>query len=109
MILKDRKSSQLPIVLCEWDDAWVDGTESVSITDVPLNHKASVQQTLGWLLLENESGISIANEYCPEDKTYRGRTYIPKGMIRSVTPFHLVKPRKPSVSRHPSPIPASDK
>ena len=91
--------NKLKLVLCIWKDAWVDGTDPVSQNDAHLKHRASIHETIGWLLFQNEDGISIANEYCPEDETYRGRTYIPNGMLVSTTPFNLTKPRQPRVKK----------
>lgn len=80
-------------VIVTWLDAWVDGTGAVTLKDVKETHKPELIQTAGWLLLNDEEGISIANELC-SDGSYRGRTFILKGMIKSVTPFNLVKIRK---------------
>ncbi|MGE3341516.1 MAG: hypothetical protein AB7J46_06505 [Candidatus Altimarinota bacterium] len=86
---------ELPFVACVWNDAWVDGTEAVAVSDVHLKHKASVHITTGWLLYKNDEGVSVANEFCPDDETYRGRTYIPAGMIVDIKEFKLTIPRKP--------------
>jgi hypothetical protein len=82
------------LVLCVWDDAWGDAHESVTITDADLRHKATVMQTVGWLLRDDEKGVSLFNERCLDqgEESYRGRTFIPRAMVKSVTP--VVKPRK---------------
>jgi hypothetical protein len=82
---------KLPLVVIVWDDAWVRAEESVAMGDVHATHKPMSITTIGWLLLENEDGISVANEYY--DDTYRGRTFIPRAMVKSVTRFALTKPR----------------
>lgn len=82
----------LPLVLVEWNDAWGKGEEPVTLSDVAATHQPTVIHTLGWVLLEDEDGISLANEYYLD--TYRGRTFIPRVLVRSVTPFSLTKPRK---------------
>ena len=86
--------TKLPLVLVEWDDAWADATAAVTERDVGDSHKAEVIRTLGWLLKEDDKGVSVAAEYCA-DGSYRGRSFIPRGMIRSMTHYRLVKPRKP--------------
>ena len=81
----------LPFVAITWADAWVDGTEAIALTDVALKHKASMHTTIGWLLYKTPDGISVANEYCQEDETFRGRTYIPSGMLVSILNMKLSK------------------
>lgn len=78
-----------------WHDAWVDSDNPVSIEDVRLHHKPTVVETLGWLLLQDEVGVSIASERY--EGYFRGRGFIPAGMILSVTPYKLIKPRVPKL------------
>lgn len=87
--------ASLPLVQVIWDDAHADASESLTRDDVLLKHRAAVFQTVGWLLREDEKGISVANERCMDegDEVYRGRTFVPKSLIRSIVP--LIKPRKP--------------
>lgn len=84
-----------------WNDAWCDATEAIAVTDAHLNHRASVHITTGWILFQDENGLSIANEYCPADQTYRGRTYIPIGMLVSVNIVKFSKPRTPKPAKVP--------
>ncbi len=88
--------TKLPLVLVEWDDAWADATTAVTEKDVGDSHRAEVIRTLGWLLRDDEIGISVAAEYCA-DGSYRGRSFIPRGMVRSMTFYKLTKPRKPKI------------
>jgi len=96
----------LELVIVEWNDAWGD-EEPVSLDSVDAVHKPLVVRTIGWLLKSDDAGVSLANECY--DNSYRGRSFIPKAMIKSVTPYKLVKPRKPSPERRPSPDPADGK
>jgi hypothetical protein len=84
-------------VLVKWEDAFVSGTESIKVSDAHLRHRPSLQETAGWLLIDDEVGVSIANERCLDegDEEYRGRTFIPRSLVKSVTPVNLTKPRKP--------------
>jgi hypothetical protein len=82
--------TNLPLVLVEWDDAWINEV-SVTLEDVGASHKPTTVHTLGWLLREDDVGVSLANEHY--DATYRGRTFIPRAMVREVTRFTLTKPR----------------
>lgn len=87
------------LVSCVWRDAWVDGNEPILLKEAHLKHKPLIVTTLGWLLIDNEDGVSIANEKYVDDSgldTFRGRTYIPKEMVLKVTPLKKArKPRKP--------------
>jgi hypothetical protein len=82
-----------PLVIVEWDDHKGDDGTPLSLEDVESFHKPKVITTIGWLLKEDESGVTIANEYF--DQTYRGTTFVDKRMLRSLTPYKLSKPRKP--------------
>lgn len=83
------------LVVVEWLDAWVDGSDSVTHGDPDPKHKATLMQTLGWLVRDTPEGVSIFNERCldADDGSYRSRTFIPRGMIKNVIPFTMSKPR----------------
>ena len=82
------------LVLVVWDDAWGDAHESVSLEDAHLKHRPTVMQTVGWLLRDDEQGVSLFNERCLDqgEESYRGRTFILRAMVKSVMP--VIKPRK---------------
>jgi hypothetical protein len=82
------------IVAVQWYDAWADAHENVSLADASERHKPTLMETLGWLVRDTEVGVSIFNERCLDqgEESYRGRTFIPRAMVRSVTP--VIKPRK---------------
>lgn len=88
-------SPQLAVVV--WEDAWADGGDSVTTLDAHEKHRATIMQTLGWLLADDDAGVSLFNERCLDkgEETYRSRTFIPRALIRSVTPMNLTAPRKP--------------
>lgn len=87
-------TSKRQMVVVVWDDAHGDAQKVVGEDDLP--HKPVVMKTIGWLLKDDEVGVSVANEEFQEDgKDYfRGHSFIPRKMIRSVTPFNLSKRRK---------------
>lgn len=92
------KLNKPPIVKVIWHDAWADATEPININEVHMKHQPMIMTTLGWLLIDNEGGISIANEQYIDDagmETYRGRTFIPRAMVNQVIPFK--KPKKVKV------------
>jgi hypothetical protein len=86
-------STGVELVIVKWHDAWTEGDQPVSLDDALIHHAPTEVETIGWKLYQDERGISLANEHY--DSTYRGRTFIPSGMIVSVTPYKLSKPRRP--------------
>lgn len=82
------------LVLVVWSDAWAESGDSTSVTEAHEKHRPMTMQTVGWVLREDESGISIFNERCLDqgEEVYRSRTFIPRAMVKSVTP--VVKPRR---------------
>lgn len=70
-----------PWVVIEWLDA--NATQTVFYQEHEIPHKASLAFTGGWLLREDDLGVTIANEYF-DDGNWRGTTFVPKGMIQAV-------------------------
>ena len=84
-----------PFAVVQWLDAWADAHDSASASDVGIKHKSVAMRTAGWLLADDDNGVSLFSEYCSEDETFRSRTFIPRAMIVNVAVVRLVKPRKP--------------
>lgn len=78
-----------PFVVVAWRDAHANAISWFSEHEIP--HAALEVQSVGWLLREDEAGITVAAEYCG-DATWRGVSFVPRGMVVSVSP--VVKPRK---------------
>lgn len=99
--------SKPPFVIVLWNDAWSDATASVTISNAHDTHKPLVMETRGWLLVDDERGVSIASERCldPEQETYyRGRSFVLRAMVQSVTEWPApAKPRKPRAKRERKP------
>ena len=95
-------------VSCIWRDAWADAVEGVTLKDVADKHRPTIMETRGWLLYEDADGVSILGERCLDigDDYYRGRSYIPKVLIQSISPWPAVKARKPrrKATLTPSPV-----
>lgn len=77
------------LVILRWSDAHAGGHDQYDAASVP--HAPLIIETVGWLLREDGVGVSVASElidggYC------RSYTFVPKGMVISVTP--VIKPRK---------------
>lgn len=85
----------LDLVLVIWDDAWQDSDNFATQHGMAQTHHAMPVQTLGWLIADDEQGLSIVNERSSEagQDVYRGRTFIPRAMVRSVSKFTLTKSR----------------
>lgn len=79
-------SMTFPFVAVEWDDAWGDMHEIITPEEVGTKHKPTKMETRGWLLRDDERGLSIFNERCLDegDNSYRGRTFIPRAMVKKV-------------------------
>lgn len=94
--------SKPQLVLAVWDDAQSSGIAPVSPADVP--HRASVMQTVGWVLRDDAEGISIANERCMDEgeEYYRGNTFILRVLIRSITPLNVSRRKKVSHEEVPA-------
>lgn len=106
MLAKGGKSGDPSYCVVIWDDAWSDAVAAVSPKDAPELHKAARYETRGWVLVNDERGISIFPERCIDDGdvSYRGRTFIPKQLIVAVTEVNLTSKRKPRNEKvHPVP------
>jgi len=86
---------QRKLAVVQWLDAWQDQENFSTAHGIAATHTPLQVETLGWLIQDDEVGISIANEQSNEDgkATFRGRTFIPRGMVKSVTIYKLTKPR----------------
>ena len=80
-------TGSLHVVEVVWDDAHGAAIGDVTLSDIGNYHRPTVMQTLGWLLKDDDVGVSVANERCMDqgDETYRGRTFIPRVLVKSVT------------------------
>jgi hypothetical protein len=91
-------------VTCVWEDAFADGVDDTTPEQAHERHKPLTMETRGWLLVDDEVGISVFYERCLEPLSYRGRTFIPRGMVKSVEDFP--PKRKPRIKRPPQVTPA---
>lgn len=66
------------LVAVKWLDAHGSSTTAYAEHEIP--HAAIEITTYGLLLREDEAGVTVASEWC-KDNTYRGVTFIPKGMM----------------------------
>lgn len=87
--------SKRQLVIVDWLDAWQDQDNFATAHGIAATHEPMPVQTIGWLIKEDDVGVSVANEQSTQDghDVFRGRTFIPRAMIKSVTLFNLTKPR----------------
>lgn len=92
----------MQLVLIVWDDAWADQENFSTAHGIASTHGPMPVETLGWVIQDDAVGISVVNERSTQDghAVFRGRTFVPRAMIKSVTPFNLTKPRKKSNVTH---------
>lgn len=90
--------NDLPFGVVVWLDA-CQFENPVTMNDLANRHRPEVVTTVGWIMKEDEVGVTIANEFY--DDAYRGVSFIHRPMIQSVTHLKLVIPRqsKPKRSR----------
>lgn len=83
------------LVIVTWHDAWADQDNFASAHGMAQTHEPMVVHTLGWIVHDDDKGLSVVNEMSNEDgkAIYRGRTFIPRAMVQKVTPYQLSKPR----------------
>jgi len=72
------------LVAVEWDDAHGSIADTVMPLALGSSHEPAIMTTVGWLLRLDNEGVSIANEMEPGSNGYRGHTFVPLGMIRSI-------------------------
>jgi hypothetical protein len=83
------------LVIVEWLDAWQDQDNFATAHGIASTHGPMPIQTIGWLITDDAVGVSVACEQSTQDgqDVFRGRTFVPRAMVKSVTPFNLTKPR----------------
>lgn len=89
-----------PIVIVRWDDAQASSTKVITEND-PTYHQPVVMETLGWLLKDDEKGISVVTEVFFEDGlfNYRGHTFVPRSLVLSSEILKVPTPPKQKRSR----------
>lgn len=86
-----------PFAICRWMDAWGDETGEATVANAHETHKATPMETAGWVLKDDQDGVSIFCERCTEksEYVYRGRTFVPRGMVVELVKYKLTRPRLP--------------
>ena len=86
----------MQLVELVWTDAWADVDGFASEHGISITHKPMIIKTIGWLIQDDDVGVSIANECntTTDGHTFRGRTFVPRKMVQSMTLYNLTKTRK---------------
>lgn len=84
-----------------WRDAFADGVEDVTWEQAKDKHRPIIMETRGYLLVDDEVGVSLFSERCREDQTFRGRTFILRANVISVEDFPTKRKRKPPKPKPP--------
>lgn len=95
-------------VTVTWEDAWADGVDDTPLDKVHEKHRPIVMETRGWLALEDERGVSVFYERTGDRASYRGRTFILRGMILKIEDFPIKRTRAKKAKVAPCPTPKID-
>jgi len=92
-----------PIVIVRWNDAQSSATHVFKEGEDMNYHKPMVMETLGWLLKDDEQGVSVMNEaFSEEGLNYRGHTFVPRSLIISIETVKAQRKRRPRGEHHES-------
>lgn len=97
------KPMDTPLVAVLWDDPQSSATEVITEDTLDTFHLPMQMETLGWLLRDDDKGVSLANEryYEKGRPHYRGHTFILRSLVRSTRTFdgRGKRPRRPAASQ----------
>ena len=90
-----------------WDDPNSSSVEVITEENIEQYHVPEVMKTVGWLLRDDEKGVSVCNEtYLEHGKPrWRGHTFIQRSLIKSVKPYTSPSKRKPKNAKVPPVLP----
>ena len=94
--------THLPLACVRWNDAHGSAMTIYEAHEVP--HAPAVVRTFGVVGKQDEVGSTIASELF-EAGSFRGATFIPKGMILDVVEYHAVNGTKPRRRAPKTPVP----
>jgi hypothetical protein len=78
-----------------WADAH--GSSTTEYAEHELPHRAAHYTTYGFLLRQDETGLTLATEHSDEH-TYRGVSFIPASLVVECVRLSLSKKRAPKVA-----------
>jgi hypothetical protein len=75
---------EAPFVAVVWDDAKGNANIEYTVEEVSQHHHATPYVTFGFMMLENEEGITLFSEQCLDSQGLRGMSFIPAGMAKEI-------------------------
>lgn len=87
------KHPERPFGVVVWGDAHSSEDEA---KETDIQHRPWPVKTYGWILRSDEVGVTLASEWL-EGGTWRGRTFIPREMVREEIVLRLSTPRRRAV------------
>jgi hypothetical protein len=87
-----------------WTDAHGNALTTFEAHEVP--HAPVVVRTFGVIVKQDDVGITIASEQF-ETGSFRGVTFVPRGMILDVVVYHAAQVSRPRRRATPAPLPSS--
>jgi hypothetical protein len=78
---------------------WADAHSAGSVTEYAeheLPHRSAHYTTYGFLLRQDETGLTLATEHSDEH-TYRGVCFVPAAMVEEILPLTLTQKRAKKV------------
>lgn len=93
------------LVAVKWLDAHGSSTTAYAEHEIP--HAAIEITTYGLLLREDDAGVTVAGEWC-KDNTYRGVTFIPKGMMVEIHRIAGTRVKRKKKKAETLDVPASE-
>lgn len=96
------KAKEYPLVRVSWLDAHSGANylTEYSADDIP--HGPAHAYTVGYMIRNDEKGITVMGEFFPDDAQFRGRTFIPAGMVLGVDKLRIASKPKPRANAAPS-------
>ena len=85
------------LVAVVWDDAHVAQVDSFTAEECR-ERAAVTMTTFGLLIRDDDRLVAVAAETCT-DATYRGVTFIPRGMVREIIPITCWPKRAKRIKR----------
>ena len=69
-----------------WADAQASSTDVITENNIATKHKPIVMETIGWVIRDDEEGVSICNERFKEggELQFRGHTFVPRSLVLKI-------------------------
>lgn len=93
--------TKFPLVSLVWLDAHSpSSTEVVNASNLDEMHGTLRITTVGWELRNDETGVTLASEFCG-DGDFRGVTFVPKALVAERVELKTPKAKKPRKTATP--------